>query len=123
MSTSSLPPLDRNTANIFEFAAAGVFLSLLMQPKLNWRLGLTIFSAGIIAAYFLASPLSHLFAHWTGADPIACLPVSGFTIGFVGMYIMSATMTLMQGFAANPIALVLRVRNIWSGKNGDDANN
>lgn len=116
---SSGPIISQQQANILESAIAGAFLSMLLQPKVGWRQALTIFSAGILCAFFLAKPLAYLFSHWTGADPIACLPVSGFAVGFVGMYFCSAALVLLRNFSTDPFAVLTKVRRLWSGQNDD----
>lgn len=113
------PVISQQQANILEAAAAGAFLSMLLQPKIGWRQALTIFSAGILCAFFFAAPVASMFSHWTGADKIACLPVSGFTVGFTGMYFCSAAIVLLRDFSVSPLSILLKLRRLWSGQNDD----
>lgn len=113
--------LPQGAAHILEAAAAGAFLSILMQPKLGWKQALTIFSAGLLTAYFFAAPLSYKFSIWTGADIVSSLPLSGFTLGFLGMYLCSAALALASDFGRNPLGILSQIRRIWRGENADDA--
>ncbi len=118
------PLLSKEAAEIGGAAAAGAFLSMLMQPKVGWHQALIIFVSGTTFAEFFGRPLAFLFAHYSGADPIACIPIAAFSMGFSGMFLASGALVMLRNFSVNPLGALSRAWRIFrSGNDGPDKDN
>lgn len=108
MTVAPLIPPDKVT--IAEAGTAGAVILLLMLGRMDWRLMLLIFLSGEMCAIFLTEPIAGAFgwnANW--------YPGLGMALGFGGMYLFGALLTLLKNFQEAPLGLLARLLKAFRG--------